>query len=139
MSFWVMSGQPKDRLTLNTLCVIHLIPIPFQARPGYWAEPGLAIRSSPPVEPGRGLEGSIWAHPVLCKCNTARSGRILKGQKRGCFHQESLLFSGCLCLCVSFSVCVGGRHLSPSTPVFLFHSAWAPVPLCLGFHFLSLL
>lgn len=98
----------------------------------------LAFMCSQLVSPGCDHGGLIGAHPVLCKCTTARSGRIQKGGE-GVFHQESLFLLGCLCLCVSFSVCVGGRHLSPSSLVFLPHFAWAPVPFCLGFRFLSLL
>ena len=72
------------------------------------------------------------AHALLLEVNP-------KGPTERVSHQESLFLSGCLCLCVPFSVCVGGRHLSLSSPVFLSYSAWAPTPLCLRFHFLCLL
>lgn len=120
----------------------HTLQDPDPPKPGKartlspWAKAGPALYLS--CQDGA-PKGPIWAHLILCKCAATRSGRILKGQKRGCFTKKSLFLLGCFCLCVSFSVCVGGRHLSLSSSVFLSHSAWAPVPLCLGFHFLSLL
>lgn len=146
--FWGHRGQAKGQAENEHTRHQYSPPLqPVSTKQGQDAElspwaaagPGLAFTCSPPVWSGCGSEGPIWAHPVLCKFNAAEKWQNPKGPKERVFHQESLFLPGCLCLCVSFFVCVGGRHLSPSSPVFFSHSAWAPVPLCLGFHFLSIL